>query len=183
VPVLVAGAIYGAENCAGFALGRASLWDFADGPARRRAALALLATLVLVSSLAGNVLFAKSPLSLSFYNPNMQTYWRSLYVPDARSRLFFTEVRPLVPDGASVSATEFAATCFARREHDFVFPDGIPDVDYVVVDTRDKWLPDKLSQKRTTVEEALKRGSYELLLDEDGFLVYRKAGTDSVRNP
>ena len=112
VPFLSMGAVYGAEQALRWSARRAGEGSGARQPAIRTG----LAAYVLFAALAGNVLLAKSPLSLNFYNPSMQTYWRSLYVPDARSRLFFKEVRPLVPERASVSATEFAATYFARRE-------------------------------------------------------------------
>ncbi len=179
VPPLVMGAVYGAGNVRSFIEKRIG----AEGVARRKATAAV-AALALVSSLAANVIFAKSPISLPFYNPAMQTYWRNLYVPGARARLFFSEVRPLVPADASVSATEFAATYFARRRDDFVFPDGVPEADYAVVDLRDRWLHSlTLAQKGTTVAETLARGDYERIFDRDGFEVYRRRPAADAPKP
>ena len=174
VPCMVAAAVYGAENCAGFLAGLRFVAPNVEAGARKRSLLIALTLLVLTSSVLGNVLYAKSPISLLFYNAKMQTHWRALYVPGERAKVFFAEVRPLVPAEVSVSATEFLATYFAARKDDFVFPDGLGAVEYVVVDTRDPWLEDRLREKGLTRENALNAGGYDRIYETDGFIVYRK---------
>lgn len=174
VPLLVAGAVYGAGNISRFLpriLGR-----FVDAETRtlRRAVVGGLAVMVFASALFGNVLFAQSPISLLFHNSKMQTWWRSRYVPDEHSRRFFSEVRPLVPAEAAVSATEFVATYFAARRDDYVYPIGVGEADYVVIDTHDRWLADAPGAARALVERAISGEPYEKIYDEGGFIVYRK---------
>lgn len=172
VPLLVAGAVYGVGNCS--RLLPRILRRFTDGDTRtlRRAAIAGLAALVFASALFGNVLFAQSPISLLFHNRDMQTWWRSRYVPDEHSRRFFSEVRPLVPPEAAVSASEFAATYFAARRDDYVFPLGVDEADYVVIDTHERWLADDTEAARALVERTIAGQPYEKIYDEGGFLVY-----------
>ncbi len=167
VPLLLAGAVYGSENCAGFVSGLGFLGRVLDQDARKRAAVAGFAVLVLTASLAGNVLYAKSPISLLFYNSDIKTtYWRNMYVPGERARVFFEEVRPLVPPEASVSASEFAATYFAARQEDYAYPEGVGEVEYVVLDIREWWF-----------DKAIDPPGYERIYEKEGFIVYRKAVT------
>jgi len=175
VPLFVAGAVYGVENCT--RLLRRLLVRFwgLEIETARRCALGGLAVLVFASAVLGNVLFAQSPISLLFHNPNMQTYWRNRYVPDGHSRLFFEEVRPLVEPEASVSATEFLATYFAARREDFVFPRGVGEAEYVVIDLRDRWLAPSLAERGATVGSVMGGAPYEKIYDEDGFMVYVKS--------
>jgi len=175
VPFMVMGAVYGAGVCIAF-LSRFEPILGSGEDSMKRGLTAGLATLVLVASICSNVLYAKSPLSLNFYNPAMITdYWRSMYVPGERARLFFDRVRPLVSEDASVSATEFVATYFAARHDDFVFPLGAGQADYVVVDTRDPWLAGALQERGMTLEKALEQPGYERVFDRGGFIVYRRA--------
>ncbi|MCD6404605.1 MAG: hypothetical protein J7M19_02125, partial [Planctomycetes bacterium] len=166
--------VYGATNCVGVVKRGRWLPALQSPEGRQRAVLAGLSTMVLMSAVFGNILFAQSPISLRFFNPHTASYWASRYRPGERSRLFFAEVRPLVPAGASVSATEFAATSFAAREDDYVFPDEVGQVEYLVVDTRDRWLAGRLREKKMTLGRALSDPAYEKIYDNAGFLVYRK---------
>jgi uncharacterized membrane protein len=176
VPFMVMGAAYGVDRCGLFlpkALGRLG------GAVERQTAVAALAMLVFVSSLLGNVLFAQSPISLLFYNSKMESNWRRRYVPNERARYFFKTVRPLVPDDASVSATEFVATTFAAREDDFVFPRGVGEVDYIVIDMKDRWLDRTALSIGSDAALVLSSGVYEKLHDAKGFVVYAQRGADA----
>jgi uncharacterized membrane protein len=175
VPCMIAAAVYGVENCSGILMRVKSIAAGVDEGVKKRAVLIAFTTLVLVSSLVGNVLYAKSPMSLLFYNPNVETYWRSSYVSDYRSKLFFREVRPLVPVGARVSATEFLATYFAARRDDYIVPDEVGRMDFVVIDTKDPWLRKRLEEKSTTLEKVLQTPGYDRIYDNEGFIVLRKA--------
>ncbi len=175
VPFMVMGAVYGVANCAAIVERRRLVLSSQPPERRQKAVLAGLSAMVLMSAVFGNILFAQSPISLRFFNRHTASYWKSRYLPGERSRIFFAEVRPLVPAGASVSATEFVATAFAGREDDYVFPDKVGQVEYVVVDTRDRWLAGRLREKKTTLARVLSDGAYEKIYDNAGFLVYRKA--------
>ncbi len=177
VPLLVAGAVYGVENCRSILPRILCRLVEADKSTLERGAAAGLVVLVFASSFFGNILFAQSPLSLLFHNPNMDTHWRRRYVPDERARLFFREVRPLVPPDAGVSATEFLATYFAARRDIHVFPIGLGDVEYLVIDSRDRWMLETLSKVGTTLEAILADVPYRKIYDRDGFLVYRMDGS------
>lgn len=175
VPFLAMGAVYGTEAWTRVAAASGLILQEAAEEARRPLIVIGVAIMVLLSSLFGNVLYAKSPLSLLFYNRHMQTYWRYLYLPTDHTRLFWREVRPLVPEEASVSATEFTASTFARRKDIFVFPLGVGQADFVVIDMKDRWLEKTLAEKGTTLEKVLSEPGYARIYEKDGFYVYKKA--------
>lgn len=179
VPILVSGAIYGAEACAAWIPRLGAVFSAVDDAGRRRGAIAAVSVLVVIASLCGNVLFAKSPISLLFYNHGWETSWVRLYRSTEHTELFFREVRPLVPKDASVSATSCAATYFADREYDYKAPEGIGKVDYVVLDTRDRWY----SQDEAAIKAALTEGKYAVSYDKDGFLVYTRAAFGGASRP
>lgn len=182
VPFLVAGAVYGCENLAALAQRfRGRLFGTIPEDRFRRAVVGGLAALVVGSSLFGNIFFAQSPLSLRTYSPAMKTHWKERFVPSARTRLFFAEVAPLVPPEAPVSATEFLATYFARRKDDYRFPEGISVADYVVIDTRDPWLENRLKEKETTLQATLSDPAFTIIYQKEGFLVLRRIA--SVGDP
>ncbi len=174
VPFMIAGAVYGSAACTDMLPRLGFFFPSASSENRRRAALSAMAVLVFASALFSNVIFAPSPNSLIFHNPRMETFWKTRYLSTERSRLFFAEVAPLIPPDASVSATEFAATHFARREDDYVFPLGLSEADYVVIDTRDRWLAGSLAEKSLSLPALLADPRYAPLYDREGFIVMRR---------
>jgi hypothetical protein len=62
-----------------------------------------------------------------------------------------------------------------------VFPAGVGQADYLVVDTREKWLGDQLAQKGMTLQQALDAPGYERIFEKDGFVVYRKSAAAGAR--
>jgi uncharacterized membrane protein len=180
VPLMTMGAVYGAAYCVPLAGRVISSVSSAGERERRRAALVAVTVLVAASALFGNVLFAQSPISLLFHNSGMQTFWRIRYLPTERSRVFFREIRPLVPADASVSATEFLATYFAAREVNYAFPDDkgkVKYMEYMVVDREDRWSQRRLEKAGTTLEQVLSHPGYEMVYEKTGFAVYRRVDT------
>jgi uncharacterized membrane protein len=72
------------------------------------------------SALCSSVLLSFHPLSLGFWDPGSQSYWKNRYVVDERARQFATAFA-LVPQDARVFSTDFVHTRFTHhaRSYDY----------------------------------------------------------------
>jgi len=125
--------------------------DPTDADAVRRDRARWAARLVFWAALISGVWNSKSPLSVTFYDPAMETdgYWGALYVPDARVDAFW-KVYAMIPPEARVASTDWVRPRFTHHRvcHDLPLRShvGLDDVDYLVYDMKDPWWEDKILQ-------------------------------------
>ena len=112
-------------------------------------------------TLATSVLFSFTPLSVRFWDPGQEMFWRNLYVQDERARQFVKVIKQL-PSDAKVASTDYAharLTHFARSYDYSDYPravanyeDKVPDdTDFIVIDRQHKYsrgVYDDISQLR-----------------------------------
>jgi len=174
VPFAVGGAVLGAANLVRILPQWAVLWGRVV-PERRAGCVALFCgVFVLASSVGGDIVYGKMPWSLKFYNPASPAYWRHIYVEAPRAEFFVSTVLPSIPPSAKVSASQFLATRFTHQAAAHVYPRGLGEADYIVLE---KDEPDQFSYSYnvSSVGNAGARiDGFELILDESDICVYRR---------
>jgi uncharacterized membrane protein len=149
-----------------------------------------------LSALVTGALFGLSPLSIAFWDPYSDVYWRKLYVPDQRAEVF-AKVLAEIPDTARVASTDYIHPRFTHyaRSYDYSeylravnhYKPGVPDdTDYIVIDTHGRYSqiqrPGQVREYREHPEQ------WELLPDTTGgyFIVLKRKhspGSDAAPSP
>ncbi|MCA9090205.1 MAG: DUF2079 domain-containing protein [Planctomycetaceae bacterium] len=148
------------------------------------------------------VVFSMAPCSLQFWDAERPFYWRTLYVPGERARMF-APVADAIPHSARVASTDFVHPRFTHceRSYDYSkyprkvanYEDRVPtDTDYIVIDTghryselrreeilRDPGLLQSIRELRESPDE------WELLPLETGqyFIVLKRIRQESPVTP
>jgi hypothetical protein len=136
-----------------------------------------------LSALVTGALFGLSPLSVAFWDPYSDVYWRKLYVPDKRAEVF-AKVLAEIPQTARVASTDYIHPRFTHYARSYDYSDypravnhykpGVPDdTDYIVIDTHGRYSrierPDQVREYREHPEQ------WELLPDNtDGYFIVLK---------
>jgi uncharacterized membrane protein len=174
VPFAVGGAVMGAGNLVRL-LPRANLaWGGVTAAARPALVAVFTGVLVCGASIGGDVVYGKFPLSFRFYNPESPGYWRHIYVETPRAKWALETVAPSIPATAKVSASQFLATLFTRNKRVYLYPEGLEDADYVVVE-RDE--PSYFSTRYSVMpvlEEGPKVEGFKLVGDKEGIYVFQR---------
>lgn len=100
-----------------------------------------------------------------------KVYQYPVSVLSAERRAELYRLEREIPEGASLSATNFVAAHFSNRRSLYHFP-AIRDAQYVLVDTRQRWgltEPD-----RAALSDLRRSSQYELLSDDAGFELFRR---------
>jgi uncharacterized membrane protein len=145
-------------------------------------------------ALLSGVAYTLSPCGTRFWDPGRivaarPTYWRSLYLPDARARAW-TDVAPLIPPAAHVASTDFVHTRLTHcaRSYDYSryvrrvagYEDRVPaDTDYIVIDLQHPYSQSVVGavQSADDVRELREEpGKWELLSPADNpyFVVLKR---------
>jgi uncharacterized membrane protein len=128
-----------------------------------------LVAFAFTAALLSNVLFSRSVLSAAFHH-RVPPY-RQVSLADARVRLqALADLKQLIPQDASVCATEFLANHFTHFRRIRLFPDGRRDADYIVVDLHDRWLGDHVR----LVHEMKTDPAFELLAEREDLCLFRR---------
>lgn len=143
------------------------------------------------ASVTTSVLFSFYPLSLRFWDPGQQMYWRKLYVQDERA-IQFENVLAQLPKNARVAATDYphARLTHFRRSYDYSdypravanYADKVPDdTEYIVIDRRHPYsigVYDELSQLRELQREP---AEWEVLPDRTNgyFAILKRRSTET----
>jgi uncharacterized membrane protein len=133
-----------------------------------------------LSALVTGAIFGLSPLSVAFWDPYSDVYWRRLYVADKRAEEF-AKVLAEIPETARVASTDYIHPRFTHYARSYDYSDylravnhykpGVPeDTDYIVIDTRGRYSriqrPDQVREYREHPEQ------WELLPDStDGYFI------------
>ena len=148
-------------------------------------------------ALLSGVWHTLSPLGVRFWDEGRivagrPTYWRSLYLPDARARAW-AEVIPLIPSDARVAATDFvhARLTHCERSYDYSryarrvagYEERVPeDTDYIVIDLAHPYSRSVLGEVRSAADvRELKTASDEwdlLTSPDDPYFVVLKRRTE-----
>ncbi len=75
-----------------------------------------------LSALVTGALFGLSPLSVAFWDPYSDVYWRKLYVPDKRAEVF-TKVLAEIPETARVASTDYIHPRFTHYARSYDYSD------------------------------------------------------------
>lgn len=149
-----------------------------------------------LSALVTGALFGLSPLSVAFWDPYSDVYWRKLYVPDKRAEVF-AKVLAEIPETARVASTDYIHPRFTHYARSYDYSDylravnhykpGVPeDTDYIVIDTHGRYStiqrPDQVREYREHPEQ------WELLPDNtDGYFIVLKrkhpSRSDAAQSP
>ncbi len=114
-----------------------------------------------------------SPLSLGFWDAGSTIYWKALYVPGPRARLF-GEVLKVVPRDSRVASTDFVHPRFTHHARSYDYSDYRPhvpeDADFIVIDTRHPYsrihVPNEVKEYHDHPDQ------WELLPDHtDGYFI------------
>jgi uncharacterized membrane protein len=99
-----------------------------------------------LSALFAGVFFGLSPLSVAFWDPYSDAYWRKMYIPGRRAELF-AQVLAMIPSGSRVASTDYVHPRFTHFDRSYDYsdypravnnnkPGAPPDTDYIVIDTQ-----------------------------------------------
>ena len=145
---------------------------------------------ILAGTLAANVFFGPSPLSLQFWSENLrpapfrtQNFHHSVYRITEHHRTAF-QFSELIPESAIVSAPQFLHPVLATKRGTMVFPqlealDGGLKSQYVVFDRANNGLGSRSPAFITQEEFDIVEGdpaSWELLKAEDDYYLYKRRG-------
>jgi hypothetical protein len=138
---------------------------------------------VWTSSLAVTIFFSLNPLSLTFWDPGADVYWRKLYAPTQRAAEF-AKIADLIPPSARVASTDFVHPRYTHCERSYDYSNyrrkvsdnerKVPDdTDYIVIDTQHRYSgmkkPSDVPEYRDHPDE------WELLPDKtDGYFIVLK---------
>ncbi len=136
---------------------------------------------VWTSALAASLFFSISPLGIAFWDSGSRWYWRSLYVPGQRAKLF-PRVVELIPPEARVASTDFVHPRFTHHKRSYDYSNypravndnkpGAPlDTDYIVIDTRHPYS--EIRRPKDVRELREQSDHWELLLDDGYFIVLK----------
>ena len=151
------------------------------------------ASWVLACSIVTMVLFSHSPLSIKFWDPGHEFFWRNNYVQDERAKQV-EKVLKQIPENARVAATDYVHARLTHRERSYDYSkyprrvadyeDRVPhDTEYIVIDRRHKYSIgeyDDLSQIRELNQQP---SEWELLPDNTNgyFAILRRKESSDVR--
>jgi len=132
--------------------------------------LPALCAFVLTCSVVSNVFFAKSPISVFFWcSPR---YGYHLYQGAGEKMAVVAKLRKLVPQDASLCATQFIGAHFAHQRDFHLFPDRWREADYVLLSLSERWLPkDAVSE---CLESLGASDQHVVLFKEYGYVLFRK---------
>jgi hypothetical protein len=88
-----------------------------------------------------------------------------------------SEIRPLVPAEASLSADYFLGSHFLKREFLYIFPDQATTVDFVLVDTS------TLGSYGEAMQGILDSGEYRLVYQRDTVFLLARTSADAADTP
>jgi uncharacterized membrane protein len=137
-----------------------------------------------LSALVTGALFGLSPLSISFWDPHSDFYWRDHYVVGKRAELFERVLKEIPDLSARVASTDYVHPRFTHYKRSYDYSDypravnnyepGVPpDTDYIVIDVRGPFSeiegPDQVPEYRDHPEQ------WELLPDTtEGYFIVLK---------
>lgn len=140
-------------------------------------------TFAICCALATSFVLSQGPLGLKFWDAGRGTYWRRLYLPDERARMF-EHIEKMIPQSARVASTDFVHPRFTHHERSYDYShyprrvadyeDRVPhDTDYIVIDTRHRYS--EVSQPSDLRELKREPEKWELLPDEtNGYFIVLK---------
>ena len=154
IPFIIVSAIYGAALVAG----RVERW----GLLRRRNAVVLLSSIVLIVSLAHHWQLGMTPLGRSFHWPQ----------PTAHDRLA-AEFIAMIPPDAALSAQANLYPHVALRRKAYLFP-AVNDAEYVFLDVTSPTDPTDAAGLWGAVIQLLDTGGFGVLRAQDGYLLLQR---------
>ena len=138
----------------------------------------MFAILVFAFSLGSSILYGVFPLS-----PN---YKISDYLPSAHAKKI-GEVKKMIPADASLSIQHNLGPHFSERQFIYRFPLKKDEAEYVLLDTFDPFADNPKQsfgfeyalqmdtlEWQENIEELKRSDKYDLIFDEDGYLLFRK---------
>lgn len=176
IPFVFASAIYGLAKVMGTGeTGTRMNADDADNarmtaPTSHFALIPALCAFVLTCSVVSHVFFAKSPISVFFWRSPRYGY--HLYQGAGEKMAVVAKLKALVPQDASLCATQFIGAHFAHQRDFHLFPDRWRDADYVLLGLSERWLPkEAVSECLDSLEAS---DHHVVLFKESGFALFGK---------
>jgi len=134
---------------------------------------------LILATLLSNQLYGASPASFRFFKKGDFHYYKDLrnFHRDHHDVIIDSFIR-MIPDNASVSASNHIGASLARREYInfFPYPVGFSGIDYVLVDLKEKtsvpWL--KLEEQLRMVELLKRNAEFQLIREEDSILLFKR---------
>ncbi|WP_145195932.1 DUF2079 domain-containing protein [Thalassoglobus polymorphus] len=123
-----------------------------------------------------SLLFSFSPLSIQFWDPGQEMYWRNQYVQDERARQF-RKVLEKLPQSARIASTDYVHSYLTHYERSYDYSkypravadyeDKVPDdTDYIVIDRRHKYSRGEYDDLDLIRELQREPEKWDLLPDE-----------------
>lgn len=137
------------------------------------------------SALFTSVLFSFSPLSIRFWDPGNEMYWRNQYVMDERAKQF-DKVIEQIPLTARVASTDYVHSRLTHfeRSYDYSdypravanYEDKVPDdTDFIIIDHRHKHSVGRYDDPKQVRELQRSPEEWEVLPDRtNGFFTILK---------
>ncbi len=132
-----------------------------------------------------SLLFSFSPLSIQFWDPGQEMYWRNLYQQDERARQFHKVLEQL-PKDARIASTDYVHSHLTHYERSYDYSkypravanyeDKVPDdTDYIVIDRRHKYSRGEYDDLGLIRELQREPDRWELLPDKtEGYFAILK---------
>jgi hypothetical protein len=134
----------------------------------------------MVLSLFVMVAIGPTPLSVNFWRQPWGGHWHyTQYVPDRQATLDrAARLIPRDPHVAVLSQNDVNSARLAHRYAYFAFPNQLARADYVLLDTGRLpfvyWTPEP-ERYRALVEELRGSDRWQVVFDEEGVLLFRRA--------
>lgn len=135
--------------------------------------------LLVLATLFANQLYGGGPASVRFYLPQDYHYWKNehnFYI--TKHDYILSKFVKLIPDNASVSASNHIGAHLSRRKYInyFPYPEDFASIDYILADlSKPLTMPWLLWDKQVEKVDKLKVASrFILLKKEDGVYLFRR---------
>lgn len=141
---------------------------------------------ILGCALATTILFSFLPLSLRFWDPGQEMYWKKQYIPDDRARAF-ENVITQIPQDAIVASTDYVHPRLThyKKSYDYSdypravanYEDKVPDdTEYIVLDRKHKHSTGKFEDLSNIRELKNEPDRWEVLDDRTGgyFIILKR---------
>ncbi|TWT57940.1 hypothetical protein KOR42_13080 [Thalassoglobus neptunius] len=150
-----------------------------------------MAKWIVSCSFATTLLFGFSPVSIHFWDPGHEMYWKSLYVQDDRAKAI-EAILEQIPANARVASTDYVHVRLTHQERSYDYSDyprkvanyedRVPtDTDLIIIDRRHRYsigVYDDISKLRELVAEP---DEWELLPDEtNGYFAVLKRKSSTI---